>query len=681
MLYLMVVALTVLVSGIWNTDATIGLGLGLEMPVNGLIRDIHPHRREPVVLVDHGARDPRGERVHLGADARSGDAVRRHLHHHDPDARDVVRRAATGHSRHPQASSRTPDGHQSKRPVSKWLAERDCRASSTTLAYLVFFNLAGGDAQTLMGPLALTLLAISAGAVFMGAKTYIGNAPNFMVRSICEEHGIKMPSFIGYMLWSGAILLPLFALITWVWFCEALTSAFEPGENRLKRRDRLGLVVLLQVEQDLEAVGLLANHGAFAGEVVIEAKHLVAADRLGEALDLDRRLFLDRHVVLDQGIGLVAEQDAVDLRIRLETRGQVHGAADDGVVHAVVAAEIADRAIAGVDADAEMKGLLGAEFQPLGLQLAEPPQHGDGHAHASPRILLHPFRFRIAKKHHDGVADIFVDGGAVLKRNVRHLGEVAVEQIGEVLGFQLVGGLGEIDRGIMQGGLKHWTRILLASAAIAVGAGQVSAETLIEAMVSAYSSNPTLQAERARQRGTTNSFRKPCRGWRPTVNTEGSIANVWSDSSTTPATENDPKSVAIGLSQPVFRGFKTIMGTKAAEANVEAGKQSLLAIEQDILFQAIQAYMNVIRDRQIVGLRQQNVSVLNKQLTAADERFKVGEITRTDVAQSRARVSGAQSNVASANATLAASVANYINVVGHKPGSLKYPGLPNFPGL
>jgi Na+/H+ antiporter NhaD/arsenite permease-like protein len=84
--------------------------------------------------------------------------------------------------------------------------------------YLVFFNLAGGDAKELMGPLATTLLAISAGAVFMGAFTYIGNAPNFMVRSICVERGIKMPSFIGYMLWSGAILLPLFLLIDWLWF-------------------------------------------------------------------------------------------------------------------------------------------------------------------------------------------------------------------------------------------------------------------------------------------------------------------------------------------------------------------------------------------------------------------------------------------------------------------------------
>lgn len=84
--------------------------------------------------------------------------------------------------------------------------------------YLVFFNLAGGDAQALMGPLAGTLTAISAGAVFMGANTYIGNAPNFMVKSICEERGIRMPSFFGYMSWSCLILLPLFAVLTALFF-------------------------------------------------------------------------------------------------------------------------------------------------------------------------------------------------------------------------------------------------------------------------------------------------------------------------------------------------------------------------------------------------------------------------------------------------------------------------------
>jgi Na+/H+ antiporter NhaD/arsenite permease-like protein len=82
--------------------------------------------------------------------------------------------------------------------------------------YLVFFNLAGGDPATLMGPLAGTLLAISAGSVFMGANTYIGNAPNFMVKAIAEERGIKMPSFFGYMLWSGAFLIPCFVLVTYV---------------------------------------------------------------------------------------------------------------------------------------------------------------------------------------------------------------------------------------------------------------------------------------------------------------------------------------------------------------------------------------------------------------------------------------------------------------------------------
>lgn len=84
--------------------------------------------------------------------------------------------------------------------------------------YLVFFNTAGGDAQTLMGPMGQTLLAISAGAVFMGANTYIGNAPNFMVRAIAEEGGIRMPSFFGYMAWSGLILVPMFVLVTFVFF-------------------------------------------------------------------------------------------------------------------------------------------------------------------------------------------------------------------------------------------------------------------------------------------------------------------------------------------------------------------------------------------------------------------------------------------------------------------------------
>jgi len=84
--------------------------------------------------------------------------------------------------------------------------------------YLVFFNTAGGDPQVLMGALAPTLAAISAGAVFMGANTYIGNAPNLMVKAIAEDRGVRMPSFFGYMAWSGAVLLPLFVVMTFIWF-------------------------------------------------------------------------------------------------------------------------------------------------------------------------------------------------------------------------------------------------------------------------------------------------------------------------------------------------------------------------------------------------------------------------------------------------------------------------------
>jgi Na+/H+ antiporter NhaD/arsenite permease-like protein len=84
--------------------------------------------------------------------------------------------------------------------------------------YLVFFNLAGGDPQVLMTKLAPVLAAVSAGAVFMGALSYIGNAPNLMVKAIAEHQGVKMPSFFGYMAWSCAILLPLFAVVTLIWF-------------------------------------------------------------------------------------------------------------------------------------------------------------------------------------------------------------------------------------------------------------------------------------------------------------------------------------------------------------------------------------------------------------------------------------------------------------------------------
>ncbi|MEO7128051.1 MAG: sodium:proton antiporter [Rhodoferax sp.] len=84
--------------------------------------------------------------------------------------------------------------------------------------YLVFFNTAGGDPQLLMTQMAATLAAISAGSVFMGANSYIGNAPNMMVKAIAEQRGVRMPSFFGYMAWSAAVLIPLFVVMTFIWF-------------------------------------------------------------------------------------------------------------------------------------------------------------------------------------------------------------------------------------------------------------------------------------------------------------------------------------------------------------------------------------------------------------------------------------------------------------------------------
>ena len=84
--------------------------------------------------------------------------------------------------------------------------------------YLVFFELAGGEPHALMRSGALTLAAISCGAVFMGANSYIGNAPNFMVYAIAKDEGVRMPSFFGYMLWSGGVLIPVFALTTFLFF-------------------------------------------------------------------------------------------------------------------------------------------------------------------------------------------------------------------------------------------------------------------------------------------------------------------------------------------------------------------------------------------------------------------------------------------------------------------------------
>lgn len=208
-----------------------------------------------------------------------------------------------------------------------------------------------------------------------------------------------------------------------------------------------------------------------------------------------------------------------------------------------------------------------------------------------------------------------------------------------------------------------------------------SAESLSEALASAYSGNPTLRAERARQRGTDEATPQALSGWRPTVDAAATSGVASTKTEPIPGNTRNtkPADFSITLTQPIFRGFKTVKGVKQAEATVEAGRQNLLAVEQQTLFDTVTAYMNVIRDRRVLELRQRNVKTLQEGLRSTQERFNVGEVTKTDVSQSQAQLALSQSAVAAAKSNLAASIANYDNLVGHAPGTLKYPKLPRLP--
>jgi Na+/H+ antiporter NhaD/arsenite permease-like protein len=215
-LYMMAIVLTVLASGLWYRDVTVSIGLGLELPVSGLIRDI----LLIVISLLSWRTTPQNVRVENAftwAPMQEVAVLFAAIFITMIPMLAMLKAGSEGPFASLLGLVSTPEG-QPVEAAYFWLTGILSAFLDNAPTYLVFFNLAGGDAQTLMGPLELTLLAISSGAVFMGALTYIGNAPNFMVRSICEEHEIKMPNFLGYMLWSGAILLPLFALFTWLWF-------------------------------------------------------------------------------------------------------------------------------------------------------------------------------------------------------------------------------------------------------------------------------------------------------------------------------------------------------------------------------------------------------------------------------------------------------------------------------
>jgi outer membrane protein len=218
---------------------------------------------------------------------------------------------------------------------------------------------------------------------------------------------------------------------------------------------------------------------------------------------------------------------------------------------------------------------------------------------------------------------------------------------------------------------------LLSVACIAVSSAAVSAETLKSALAKAYATNPDLNAQRASVRATDEGVPQALAGYRPTVSATADygIQNTTTRGVGGTSGVTNPGSVGITISQPVFQGFRTRNNTKAAKAQVLAARSVLANTEQNVLLQAVQAYMNVLRDESVLNLRRQNVFAIQQELTAARDRFEVGEGTRTDIAQAEARLSQSSSQVNLAESNLAASRATYRQVIGVEPRGLA-PGAP-----
>ncbi|TWG67517.1 MULTISPECIES: TolC family outer membrane protein [unclassified Aminobacter] len=190
-------------------------------------------------------------------------------------------------------------------------------------------------------------------------------------------------------------------------------------------------------------------------------------------------------------------------------------------------------------------------------------------------------------------------------------------------------------------------------------------ETLQGALAKAYSNNASLNSARAGVRVTDEGVAIAKSGWRPTIGASGSL--TYTDNE---GVEIRSGSFGVQIQQSIFDGFQTLNTVYAAEARVRASNESLRNSEQDILFNAAAAYVDVLRDRQIAIFRERNLEFLGEQVRAANSRLEVGEGTRTDVAQARAQQAAAVAQLSAARAQVQASEAIYFQIVGDRPGKL-----------
>ena len=204
-------------------------------------------------------------------------------------------------------------------------------------------------------------------------------------------------------------------------------------------------------------------------------------------------------------------------------------------------------------------------------------------------------------------------------------------------------------------------------------------DTLRDALVSTYQSNPTLLGARAQQRGVDEGVPIARADGLPSVNGTAQFIEFLKQSSNNFTAPARSVGANIDLGVPLYSGGAVKNSVRAAKTRVEAGQADLRGTEASIFTQAVAAYMDVLRDQAIVGLSANNVRVLEVNLKAASDRFEIGDLTRTDVAQSNSRLALARGDSRSAQANLIASRERYIQIVGKPPVDLQPP--PPLPGL
>lgn len=225
--------------------------------------------------------------------------------------------------------------------------------------------------------------------------------------------------------------------------------------------------------------------------------------------------------------------------------------------------------------------------------------------------------------------------------------------------------------------------IFAAGIALAAAAGlaplSANAETLNQALGAAYKYNPRLDAERARLRAADEEVARANSGYRPVITGNADVSLLNENEQPEPPGQDEtraPRGYSVNLTQPLFTGFQVTNAVREAEAAVRAGREILRDIERLILLEAVTAYMDVVRDQAVVLLQENNVQVLSRELKATQDRFAVGEVTRTDVAQAEARRAGAVSALDAARANLKTSRASFERVIGHPPSNLVDAAVP-----